>query len=147
VSASVHPIALRRTAVTLATRGQNWYMPTVWDARVGRVTTLIAKLFGRPDKSPGGSLSAEATLRDRVNRMLKNRLSDRVDDVFQQAMIAGDLDTAEDLLSIMENMHERRRSAAGEARINDEALVRARLELSVRKDARRAAPLAAPDAS
>jgi hypothetical protein len=78
--------------------------------------------------------------------MLKNRLSDRVEDVFQQAMIAGDLDTAEDLLSIMENMHERRRAAAGEHRINDEALERARLELTVRKDARRSAPRTQPGA-
>ena len=79
--------------------------------------------------------------------MLKNRLSDRVADVFQQAVMTGDLDTAEDLLAIMQNMHERRQAAAGERRIDDEVIVRARQELDARKALRRAAPRKPPPAA
>lgn len=78
--------------------------------------------------------------------MLKNRLSDRVDDVFQQAMITGDFDTAEDLLVIMENMHARRQAAAGERRIDGEAVTRAREELTARKAVRLAASRKPPGA-
>ena len=78
--------------------------------------------------------------------MLKNRLSDRIADIFQQAVMTGDLDTAEDLLTIMQNMHERRQAAAGERRVDDEAIVRARHDLDTRKALRGATPRKPPPA-
>jgi len=73
----------------------------------------------------------------RLNKMFRRRLSDRVGDLFQAACLAGDLDTAEELLTVLMNMHERRqRIFGGERRISDEALVKMREELARRKAAK-----------
>ncbi len=45
----------------------------------------------------------------RINRTFRRRLRDRVEDLFQDACISGDLATAEELLTVLEHMHARRR--------------------------------------
>jgi hypothetical protein len=71
---------------------------------------------------------------NRLNRTFRRRLSDRVEALFQEACLADDLDTAEELLTVLVNMHERRsRKFGGERRINDEAVVKIREELAKRK--------------
>jgi len=73
-------------------------------------------------------------LMDRLNRTFRRRLSDRVEALFQEACLADDLDTAEELLTVLVNMHGRRsRNFGGERRISDEAVVKIREELSRRK--------------
>jgi hypothetical protein len=52
-------------------------------------------------------------LMDRLNRTFRRRLSDRVESLFQEACLADDLDTAEELLTVLVNMHERRRRNFG----------------------------------
>jgi hypothetical protein len=71
---------------------------------------------------------------DRVNRTLRRRLSDRVEDLFQAACLAGDLDAADALLTVLVKMHERRSAKfGGERRISDDSLARARAELARRR--------------
>jgi hypothetical protein len=73
-------------------------------------------------------------LMDRLNRTFRRRLSDRVEALFQEACLADDLDTAEELLTVLVNMHgRRRRNFGGERRISAEAVVKIREELSRRK--------------
>jgi hypothetical protein len=75
-------------------------------------------------------------LLDRVNRTLRRRLSDRVEDAFKEACLSGDLDTAEELLTVLESMHARRCEKFGQdRRIDDGSLVKARAELAQRKAA------------
>jgi|SRR5580658_4313327 hypothetical protein len=75
---------------------------------------------------------------DRLNRTFRRRLSDRVEALFQEACLVDDLDTAEELLTVLVNMHERRRrNFGGERRISDEAVVKIREELARRKAAKR----------
>jgi hypothetical protein len=69
----------------------------------------------------------------RLNRVLRRRLSDRVFDVFQEACIAGDLDTAETLLALLEQMQRQRQAAFPERRLDTEVLGAARDELATRK--------------
>jgi len=66
-----------------------------------------------------------------VLRTLRRRLDDKVADVFHAACVSGDLEVAEKLLAILEDMHERRRRQFENDRrqISDEAVVRARKEL------------------
>ena len=90
-----------------------------------------------PDLSKKIELYDPGGLLDRINRTFRRRLSDKVEDVFQAACLAGDLDAAEDLLTTLERMHERRvLELGGERRISDDALVRARKELARRRAAR-----------
>jgi hypothetical protein len=71
---------------------------------------------------------------DRLNRTFRRRLSDRVEALFQEACLADDLDTAEELLTVLVNMLGRSsRNFGGERRISDEAVVKIREELSRRK--------------
>jgi hypothetical protein len=72
-------------------------------------------------------------VRDRINHVFRRRLSDRVMGVFQEACISGDLDTAQELLAVLEAMHVRRQAAAGERRVSTQDLEGARAELSARK--------------
>ncbi len=44
----------------------------------------------------------------RISRTFRRRLGDRVEDLFQDACISGDLATAEELLAVLEHMHARR---------------------------------------
>ncbi len=70
---------------------------------------------------------------ERVNQALHRRLDDAVEQVFQQACLNGDLDTAKELLAVLVSMHERRKKKFGEdRRISDDTVQRARDELARR---------------
>ena len=75
----------------------------------------------------------------RVYGTLRRRLSDRVADVFHEACLGGDLETAEQLLAVMQDMQDRRAHGRSDRRSGDEELERAREELATRKAARAAA--------
>ena len=63
--------------------------------------------------------------------------------VFQESFLAGDLATAEELLSVMEGMHRRRQVTMGERRLSTQYLD-ARQDLDTRKADRAAPPLLEP---
>lgn len=117
---------------------------------VRRLTALIAETFGgrgtpEPVRAPVGTMvrdrinlaaklrEAESVVQRRLNGALRRRLSDRVMDVFHEACLSGDMSTAEELMAVLESMHRRRQVAAGDRRLTDEDLVRAREELASRK--------------
>lgn len=97
-------------------------------AMVKGLTALISSGFARRDIAP--------LVHRRVYRTLRRRLSDRVADVFQEACLAGDLETAEQLLAVMQNIQDRRTAAGHDRRSGDEELERAREELATRKAVR-----------
>ncbi len=100
-------------------------------------TSLISGGLARGDiapPSPPPLLSA--VLNKRLNGAFRRRLSDRVASVFDEACLTGDLDTAEQLLAVLEGMHDRRQAAMGDRRLNIDELLRARDELATRKAAR-----------
>ena len=116
---------------------------------VKRLTALIAETFGgrdtrEPVRVPVATMvrerinlafklrEAETVVQRRLNGALRRRLSDRVMAVFHEACLNGDIDTAEELLAVLEAMHRRRQVAAGDRRISDEDLVRAREDLATR---------------
>lgn len=72
---------------------------------------------------------------DTVLRTLRRRLDDRVAEVFQVACMSGELEAAEKLLEVLEDLHERRRRDHGRERreINEELIQRARGELQRRR--------------
>jgi hypothetical protein len=128
---------------------------------VNRLTTQIAQFFARRNLRSAPRIPvttivreridvslrrrlAETEVRERINRVFRRRLSDRVTEVFDEACISGDLDTAEELLVVLEAMHVRRQAAAGERRIGDEDVVRARDEFATRNAERRAAAAKEP---
>ena len=76
------------------------FLPVASDAR------LAAPELQRPIQlyDPQGILG-------RINRTFRRRLRDRVEDLFQDACIFGDLATAEELLTVLEHMQARRRTA------------------------------------
>ena len=107
-----------------------------------RLTTLISDAFIRRDISPPDRpppMPIGTVVRERINRVLRRRLSDRVEDVFQEACVSSDLDTAEELLHVLEAMHARRQALVGDRRLSSADLVRAREELGRRKVDREAA--------
>lgn len=66
----------------------------------------------------------------RVNQSLKRRLDDDVEEVFNRACATNDLESAADLLMLLEKWHARRSASYGrERRISGANLVRARKEL------------------
>ena len=66
----------------------------------------------------------------RVNQSLKRRLDDDVEEVFSRACASNDLESAADLLALLEKWHARRSSSYGrERRIAGASLTRARKEL------------------
>ena len=72
---------------------------------------------------PGGRMA-------RLNQSLKRRLDDDLEDVFHRACATDDLESASDLLTVLEKWHERRSAHYGrERRISGAALERARREL------------------
>ena len=71
----------------------------------------------------------------RLTRTFRRRLRDRVEDLFQDACAAGDLDTAEELLTVVENMQKRRENSGQDRRIDDEFFATAREELARRRRA------------
>jgi len=102
---------------------------------VKRLTTLFADLFGPRDVPtlPPPQVTMSSVVRDRMNRALRRRLSDRVMDVFQEACVAGDLVTAGELLAVLEAMHRRRQAAFGDRRLSSQDLDHARDDLASRK--------------
>ncbi len=68
---------------------------------------------------------------ERMNRMyvsLRRRLSDKIEDVLEEACMSRDLDTAEELLQVLEFMQTRRPETDNpNRRSSDEALDRARV--------------------
>jgi hypothetical protein len=70
----------------------------------------------------------------RINHTLRRRLADRVEALFQATCVAGQLDTADDLVTVLANVVERGRRAFGvERRISDDPVAKAREDLSVRR--------------
>jgi hypothetical protein len=69
------------------------------------------------------------------NRVFRRRLRDRIEDLFQDACVSGDLATAEELLTVLENAQRRRTPTEGERRIDDASFAKAREELARRKRA------------
>jgi hypothetical protein len=66
----------------------------------------------------------------RVNQSLKRRLDDDVEEVFNRACATNDLESAADLLALLEKWHLRRQANYGrERRITGVGLERARKEL------------------
>jgi hypothetical protein len=114
---------------------------------VRRLPKIFTGLFERRDVPtlPPPQVTMSSIVRDRMNRALRRRLSDRVMAVFQESCIAGDLATAEELLEVMEGMHQRRQSAMGDRRLSTQDLEAAQLELKSRKTERIVAePVPAP---
>ena len=63
------------------------------------LTTLIADTFFRrhpPQLEP--PVPIPEVVRERLNKVMRRRLSDRVTDVFYEACVSGDLEAAEGLL-------------------------------------------------
>ncbi len=103
-----------------------------------RLTTLISDTFVRRELPAPRPAEAQG----HAHRVFRRRLSDRVEDVFHEACLNGDLETAEELLAVLEAMHNRRQAVLTERRMNTDYLVRARDELSRRKMVRDAAKVA-----
>jgi hypothetical protein len=102
---------------------------------VGRLHMFFAEMFVRRDvpQLPPPQVTLSNVVRDRMNRALRRRLSDRVLEVFQEACVSGDLATAEELLAVMEAMQQRRQAASGDRRLSQSDLENARGELASRK--------------
>jgi len=100
------------------------FLPVVADAH------LEAPDPGRPIPlyDPEGVLG-------QLNRTFKRRLGDRVEGLFQDACVSGDLDTAEELLTVLENMQRRRDASTRDRRVDDGAFAAAREELARRRRA------------
>jgi hypothetical protein len=92
------------------------------------MSTFVSRLTGLSEPSvPYARL-------ERVSQVLRRRLDDAVEDVFNRACLNGDLDTASELLEVLKNMHARRQARVGqERRINDQLVLRATAELSRRR--------------
>jgi hypothetical protein len=79
---------------------------------------------------------------ERMSRMyvsLKRRLSDKIEDVLEEACVIGDLQTAEELLQVLEFMHARHPRAIGpERRASADRLANLRREVERLRQARAA---------
>jgi len=60
-----------------------------------------------PDPDREAVVYDPAALRERLNRTMKRRLSDDVESLFNRACLVSDLDTAEELLTLLKGMLER----------------------------------------
>src|SRR5262245_8643537 len=70
-------------------------------------------------------------LTSRINSVLRRRLSDRIEAVFRTARLAGDLETAAELLAVLANVREReRQTLRGERRVSDDPVTKAQDELA-----------------
>lgn len=94
---------------------------------------VSSKKGSRDEISPASMPPAPWLALQRINRTMRRRLSDSVFDVFQEACIAGDLDAAETLLTLLERMQRQRQAASPERRLTSEVLDAAREELETRK--------------
>lgn len=61
-----------------------------------------------------------AIVRQRPSKMVRRRLSDQVIDLFNEALLGGDLDTAEELLTVVDAMHVRRQTTIRDRRLSYE---------------------------
>jgi hypothetical protein len=87
-----------------------------------------ATLVGRTAQLHSPALPAHRL--SRVLSSYRRRIDDAVEDVFRQACAAGDLETAEELIGILTNLHERRKAKfSGERRVSDNHIVRAKEDL------------------
>jgi hypothetical protein len=85
-------------------------------------------LIGRATRFNPPSIPIERL--SRLQRSPRRRIDDAVKEVFQLACVAGELDTAEELIGVLGNMRERReRKVGGDRRFNDDDIVQARSEL------------------
>jgi hypothetical protein len=89
--------------------------------------------FSPPDPNRGVEIyDPEGVLR-RLNSTLRRRLADRVEALFQATCMAGDFETAHDLIIVLANVLERGRRAFGfERRIRDDPVAKAREDLAIR---------------
>jgi hypothetical protein len=70
-------------------------------------------------------------LTSRINSVLRRRLSDRIEAVLRMAHLAGDLETAAELLGVLTNVRERgRQKLRGERRVSDDPVAKAQDELA-----------------
>src|SRR5689334_2980237 len=66
----------------------------------------------------------------RINSVLRRRLADRVEALYQASYASGDLETADEVLVVLANMREReRRKFGGERRVSSDPVAKAREEL------------------
>lgn len=75
---------------------------------------------------------ADQKLQERLNsvgRSLRRRLSDKIEVLFQESCLTGDLETAESLLAILERMSTRPITGSDNRRVPAETLERLRAEL------------------
>jgi hypothetical protein len=107
----------------------------VWDAAAPGVDR--ADPVAAPNVSGSGAVDnkaavpsyrkpAPAWVRDGLDRTLRRRLADRLEDLFRDVCIAGDFDTAEELLAAMGRMRDRRAGAGVERRLDDDVIPKAR---------------------
>jgi hypothetical protein len=87
--------------------------------------------FATPDLTRNIPLYDPEGVISRINSVLRRRLSDRVEVVFQATCMAGDLETAADVLTVLANLQEReRRKLGGERRISNDPVAKARDKLA-----------------
>jgi len=90
--------------------------------------------FPARDRNTEQAISDPNRVLERISKMLRRRLSDRIEPVFQAACMTGELDTAADLLTVLGNVRERGRRAFGdERRISDDPVAKAQEELVTRR--------------
>jgi hypothetical protein len=100
---------------------------------VRRLMTSIKEKFRQRDVPVLPPVPIATVVRDRMNRALRRRLSDRVLDVCHEACMSGDLQTADELVGVLERMHARREVVVGDRRISDEDVLRMRDDIASRK--------------
>lgn len=94
---------------------------------------LVAKdaALAAPDPYRRIPLYDPRGLADRRDRKRRNRLSDHVEDLFDAACREGDTETAAELLTVLENMQQRRHEMfKRDRRISDDQLAQAQEELA-----------------
>ncbi len=98
-----------------------------------RLMTSIKEKFRQRDVPVLPAVPMGTVVRDRMNRALRRRLSDRVLDVCHEACMSGDLQTADELVAVLERIHARRQAIVGDRRIGDEDVLRMREDIASRK--------------
>jgi hypothetical protein len=87
--------------------------------------------IARDAKFSSSEKEVSERLANRVNSVLRRRLSDRIEAVLRMAHLAGDLETAAELLGVLTNLRERgRQKLRGERRVSDDPVAKARDELA-----------------
>jgi hypothetical protein len=89
---------------------------------------MVGGLFKGRDSEPVPQIPADRL--QRVQRSIRRRLSDQVEDVFHRACVEDDIQTAEDLYKLLECMqHRRLKIYAVERRLNNDGIIAARRAL------------------